>query len=330
MEFLASLRAKACAHPVTILMPESTEPRILQAAAQAVAAGLFSPVLLGMPAEVAAAAGHAGVSLDGIRILDDADENLRESAVQYCLSAGSFLSEKSIRRKLRDPLNLAAALVAAGHANALAAGVSCPTGDVILAAQTFIGMQAGVETPSSIGIVEFPDERGVPFAITDCAVNIRPTAEQLSDIAAASAQTVRSLLSWTPRIAMLSFSTLGSSACEESERIANAVHCTRERHPSLLVDGEFQLDAAILPEIAARKVKVPSDVAGQANVLVFPDLNAGNIGVKLLQIFGHATAHGPMLQGFAKPVTDFSRSAPVEEMLGNLAMLAVRAQSGGK
>ena len=164
------------------------------------------------------------------------------------------------------------------------------------------------------------------ICFADCAVNARPSSEELADIALASADTVSLLLGWAPRVAMLSFSTKGSSEHEEVDRVRAAVEIARERRPELAVDGEFQLDAAIIPAVAAKKVKVPSAVAGKANVVIFPDLGAGNIGVKMVQIFAGATAHGPLLQGFARPVTDFSRSAPVEEIVGNLVMLAVTAQ----
>ena len=152
-----------------------------------------------------------------------------------------------------------------------------------------------------------------------------PDSETLADIAIASADTVSSLLGWEPRVAMLSFSTDGSSEDDSIDVIRKGIEIARSKRPELKIDGEFQLDAAINPKVAARKVKRESDVAGTANVLIFPNLHAANIGVKLIQTFGHADAYGPVIQGFAKPVCDFSRSAPVSEMMGNILMLLVRA-----
>ena len=164
------------------------------------------------------------------------------------------------------------------------------------------------------------------FAISDPAINPFPDADMLADIAISSAETVMTLLGWEPRIAMLSFSTCGSSEHESIDVIRRAVETVRARRPDLKIDGEFQLDSAILPRTAEKKVKRDSAVAGKANILIFPNLHAGNIGVKLIQVFGKADAYGPVLQGFAKPVCDFSRSAPLSEMMGNIIMLIVRAQ----
>lgn len=193
-----------------------------------------------------------------------------------------------------------------------------------------MGLQPGVENPSSLGIADVPGfslgENGM-LALADCAITAQPDAKDLAGIAIASADTVRSLLGWEPRVAMLSFSTCGSAEHESIDVVRQAVALAKELRPGLKVDGEFQLDAALLPQTAEKKVTRSSDVAGRANVLVFPNLHAGNIGVKLIQIFGRANAYGPVLQGFAKPVCDFSRSAPVEEMLGNVAMLVIRAGS---
>ena len=181
-----------------------------------------------------------------------------------------------------------------------------------------------------LGIADIPGftlgENGM-LALADCAITAQPDAKDLAGIAIASADTVRTLLGWEPRVAMLAFSTCGSAEHESVEVVRQAVELAKKLRPELKIDGEFQLDAAILPQTARKKVKRESSVAGKANVLIFPNLHAGNIGVKLIQIFGHANAYGPVLQGFAKPVCDFSRSAPVEEMLGNVAMLVIRAGS---
>ncbi len=329
MKFTERLRAVAAADPKRIVFPEATEEKILQAARQVTDLGIAHPVLLGKEEEIQAAAAAAGVELSGMEVVDYQAEAERQKLITAYLEISGLYSEKALNRKFRNPLSFGAAYVKAGRADALAAGLVNTTGEVILAAQMFIGMKEGIETVSSIGIVEFPDYDGPEgnfLAIADCAVNPAPASEELADIALASADTVAALLGWEPRIAMLSFSTQGSSAHEDVDKVAAAAGIAREKRPELLIDGEFQLDAAIIPAVAAKKVKRESPVAGRANVLIFPDLGAGNIGVKLLQIFARAIAHGPLLQGFSRPVTDFSRSAPVEEIVGNLTMLVVQAQ----
>ena len=329
MTFTERLEEKARKDPKRVVFPEAGETRILQAARRIKDMGIADPLLIGMPDEVKALAAELKVSLEGIKIIDTGDEVLRQKVISAFLAATDVLSEKALNRKLKQPLNYAAALVRTGWADCLAAGISLPTGDVIHAAQLFIGMQEGVETPSSLGICEIPGYEGSEgnmLVFTDCAVNMKPTSEELADIAIASSATVTDLLGWEPRIAMLSFSTKGSSAHEDVDKVTRAVEIVHQRRPDLKVDGELQLDAAIIPEIAKRKVPGGSSVAGHANILVFPDLGEGNNGVKILQMFGSASARGTLMQGFAKPVTDFSRSAPVDEMVGNLTMLVARAQ----
>lgn len=333
MTFTEQLVERARRDPKRVIFSETGEIRVLQAARRICDMGIAYPILLGAPEEIRALAEREQVSLEGFALVDTADEELRQQVIREFLAVSDLFSEKALNRKFKDATNYAAAMVRVGRADCLAAGICHTTGDVVLTAQLFIGMEPGVETPSSLGICEVPGYEGSEgnlFAITDCAVNMHPDSEELADIAIASSTTVKRLLNWEPRIAMLSFSTKGSSAHADVDKVVHAVELVREKRPDLLVDGEFQLDAAILPKAAARKVPGESPVAGKANILVFPDLGAGNIGVKLLQIFGHALAHGPLLQGFAKPVTDFSRSAPVDEMVGNLTMLVVRAQETGK
>ena len=332
MEFIQQMQEKAARNPKSILFPESGEEMILRAASQVWELGIAKPVLLGRRDEITALAEGLNLSAQGFEFLDPDDEAVVDRLVERYLTVSDLFSEKALRRKFKTPLNFAAAAVKVGWADCLAAGYTCATGDVVLAAQMFIGMRPGISTASSLGIVEFPNwdkgSEGSFLVFTDCAVQPRPTAEELADIAVASSYTVRSLLGWEPRVAMLSFSTKGSAAHEDVDTVRRAVDLAREKAPNLLVDGEFQLDAAIVPAAAAKKVKEPSPVAGRANVLVFPNLGAGNIGIKITQIFCGTVAYGPMLQGFAKPVTDFSRSAPLEEIVGNLAMLVLQAGGG--
>ena len=191
-----------------------------------------------------------------------------------------------------------------------------------------IGLKEGITTVSSIGLCEIPGWQGSEgslLAIGDSAVCTNPDAEQLASIAISACDTVRELLDWEPRCAMVCYSTLGSGQGELIDKVTQALQIAREKRPDLLIDGEFQLDAAIVPAVAEKKVRRESRVAGRANVVIWPDLNVGNVAVKLIQQFGHADAYGPMLQGFKKVVCDCSRGAPVSEIVGNIVISAVRA-----
>jgi phosphate acetyltransferase len=230
---------------------------------------------------------------------------------------------------LKDPLSFAAMMVKLGEADCMVAGLSHTTGEVIMASEMIIGLDEGISTVSSMGFLSIPGYEGPEgnlLAIADCAVCPAPGSRELADIAISAADTVRKLVGWEPRIALLSFSTKGSAGHERVDMVLEALEMVRARRPDLLIDGELQLDAAIAPGVAARKVPAGSPVAGKANILIFPDLESGNIGVKLVQQFARALAYGPLLQGFAKPVSDLSRGAPVEEIVGAITMAAVCAQ----
>ena len=329
--WLDQLTEKARTQPKRVIFPESCEERVLQAARRVCDMGIAIPMLVGDPLQIQAAAASAGVSLEGMQIIDMGNEALVVRYILRFLEVCEDFSENALKRRTKVALNLAALMVRIGEADCLAAGVQHSTGDVILASQMMIGLADGISTVSSLGILEVPGfdgPQGNLLTITDCAVCPFPTSDELADIAISSADTMRRLLGWEPRVAMLTFSTKGSAQHERVDHVIRAVSIAQARRPDLKIDGEFQLDSAILPKVAARKVPGESAVAGKANILVFPSLEAGNIGVKLVQIFGHAIAHGPLLQGFARPVTDFSRSAPVEEMVGAITMMVVRAQEG--
>ena len=329
-EFIEKMAERARQTPKKVGFPEALNPDVLKTAAMCVSAGIGMPVLIGNDAQIRQTAAEAGISLEGCRIFDNTDPALlAETAGEY-LKAFPDFSEKTALRKLKKPLTCAMMLLRLGTVDCVAAGKDYPTGDVVFEAIGIVGLQPGVENPSSLGIADIPGftlgENGM-LALADCAITAQPDAKDLAGIAIASADTVRTLLGWEPRVAMLAFSTCGSAEHESVEVVRQAVELAKKLRPELKIDGEVQLDAAILPQTARKKVKRESSVAGKANVLIFPNLHAGNIGVKLIQIFGHANAYGPVLQGFAKPACDFSRSAPVEEMLGNVAMLVIRAGS---
>jgi phosphate acetyltransferase len=329
MDVKQYLRAKAKAHPKKVIFPETGEERILRAAREALDLGIAYPILVGKAETITAFAQSLGVSLVGIRIADNTDEAAVDGYVERYLQISTLHSAKSLKRQVRIPLNFAVLLEAIGEADCTVAGLVHSTAEVILAAQNLIGMQEGMETISSWGVWSIPGWEGPDGNLlvhADCAVNVDPTAAELADIAIASADTTAALLSIEPRVALLSFSTKGSGLHERSERVVEALGIVRQRRPNLKIDGEFQIDTAIVPAVAARKVKEPSEVAGKANILIFPNLDAGNIGVKLVQIFGHADAYGPLLQGFAKPITDLSRGHTVEQIVGAATNVIVLAE----
>jgi phosphate acetyltransferase len=220
-------------------------------------------------------------------------------------------------------------MVKLGHADTMVAGVSTATANVIQAGALTVGYAAGISTASSFFLMILPEFRGrkqCPLVFADCAVNIAPTAEQLADIAIASERSAATLLGELPKVAMLSFSTQGSAAHPSVEHVTQALAIARARAPEAAIDGEFQLDAALVPAVAAKKIKRPSAVAGQANVIIFPDLNSGNIGYKLTQYVAGARAIGPFLQGFARPISDLSRGASADDIVATTAVCLAQAR----
>jgi len=325
---LEKLEIKAKAAPKRVAFPESMNEMILKAAEQVVLTGIGTPVIIGSKTEIEDACSQYGINTYGFEFYDNTDENERQKLSDLYCSKYEDFSAKAVLRKTKDNVSCAMFLTKLGMADCVAAGREYTTADVIIAAQAILGTKDGVGSVSSLGILNIPGYEGPEgqmLAIADCAVNMDPDAETLADIAISSADTISALLQWEPRIAMLSFSTCGSSEHESIDVIRNSIDIVRQKRPELKIDGEFQLDAAINPNVAQKKVKRESEVAGNANILIFPNLHAGNIGVKLIQTFGKADAYGPVLQGFAYPVCDFSRSAPLSEMMGNIIMLIVRA-----
>jgi len=326
---MEQLRLKAKANPKRVVLPEADEENILRAAHQVRNMGIAYPMLVGKPESVSALAGSIGVSLEGVTVVDHVNQGKVEHLITEYTKIDPDLPASALKRMLKDPLNFAAMMVRLGESDCMVAGLSHTTAEIIMASEMIIGLQEGISTVSSMGIASIPGYEGPEgnlLAIADCAVCPAPEPNELADIAITTADTVRSLMGWQPRVALLSFSTKGSASHELIDNVLKALEMVHKRRPDLLIDGELQLDSAIVPEVAAKKVPGDSPVAGRANILVFPDLNAGNIGVKLIQCFAKAVAYGPMLQGFAKPVSDLSRIASIEEIVGAITMVVVRAQ----
>lgn len=331
MDLMAELRARAKTHPRRVVFPEGGDERILRTASLAAAEKIALPVVLGDMHEITALARRTGVSTRDITIVDPASPaKLDEYVAAYCKMRD--IPGGAAARILRQPLYFGAMMVRQGEADAMVAGVANATEDMVMASELIIGLQEGISTPSSFFLMNIPGYRGPEGSLlifADAAVNPEPNPEQLADIAIATAKSAADLLGWQPRVAMLSFSTRGSAAHPLVDRVVAAVELAKKRAPHLAIDGEFQADTALVPEIAARKIKGASPVAGMANVLIFPDLNAANIAYKLVQRLAGAEAYGPILQGFASPVTDLSRGASVEDILGATILVVQEHEGSG-
>lgn len=329
MSVIDQIFEKAKSNPQKVVFPEALNEKMMQAAFEAGNEGYIYPILVGNKAEIEQAIQERGYDLSVFTVVDMEDEEYRKTLIEkYIALPDTRLKEKALNRRMQDKLQFAMVMQAVGAADVTFAGIDYTTGDVLLAGQMIIGLKPGIETISSIGLCDIPGYEGSEgslLAVGDSAVCTNPNAQQLASIAISACDTVKSLLDWQPRCACVSYSTLGSGQGELIDKVTEAVKIANELRPDLAIDGEFQLDAAISPSVAAKKVKRESKVAGKANVVIWPDLNVGNVAVKLIQQFGHADAYGPMLQGFKKVVCDCSRGAPVSELKGNIVISAVRA-----
>lgn len=311
--FIEQLRGRS----LSVVLPEGKDERIISAARRITDQGIAESIVLGKRVDLEAAASRAGVPLDGITLIDPRQSGRLEAYAEIYAERRNVTVDIA-RRVVRRPLYFAGMMVAGGDAHTMLAGVARPTSLVIQAGLVTVGLADGIATPSSFFLMilpEFQGERDRLFLFADCAVNVAPTPSELADVAIASEKSARRLLDREPRVAMLSFSTQGSASHVHVDRVAEALAIARRKAGHLKIDGELQADAALIVSVAARKVKQPGAVAGRANVLIFPDLNSGNIAYKLIQHMAGAQALGPFLQGFAKPISDLSRGASADDVV---------------
>jgi phosphate acetyltransferase len=308
-----------------IVLPEGEDARIVAAAARLRDQYLARPILLGDIAALRTVASDLKVSLDGIETADPRQDARLQSYGAALAKTRESMTPRMATRLVSKPLYFGGMMVRQGDADVMVAGCANPTRRVIEAGLMTAGLADGIALPSSYFLMVVPDflrQGPKPFIFADCAVNADPTPGELADIAIASARSAQALLGETPRVAMLSFSTTGSAQHVRVDKVREALQLVRQREPGLAIDGEFQADAALVPDVAQKKVKEKSAVAGKANVLIFPDLDSGNIAYKLTQWLGGARAIGPFLQGFAKPISDLSRGASVEDIVTTCAVVA--------
>ena len=330
MNIIEKIKENAKKANKRIVLAEGEEERNLKAADIIIENGYANITLLGNKATIEAKAAEWGLKNTAkADIIDPMDNPKKDfyANMLYEIRKNKGMTMEEALKKVEDPLYLATLLIKNKDVDGEVTGAQHATGDVLRPAFQIVKTLPGISVVSGAFIMCFQDKKwgddGV-MVFADCAADPNTDENKLAQIAVVTAQTARTIAGIEPRVAMLSFSTKGSAKHELVDRVVNATRIAKEMDPNLVIDGELQADAAIIPSVGAQKAP-GSPVAGKANVIIWPDLNVGNAGVKLIQIMGHADAYGPLLQGFKKIICDCSRSAPVSELKGNIIMSAIRA-----
>ena len=331
MAFIDDVKEKARGSLKTIVLPESEDRRTLDAADRIHREGFAKLILLGNEEKIRADAAALGDKLEGARIVDPKKSEKLESYVETLteLRKKKGMSEEEARKLLTESNTyFGMMMVKMGDADGLVSGACHSTADTLRPALQILKTKPGTKLVSAFFVMNVPDcpygENG-SFVFSDCGLNQNPTSEELAAIAEASADSFRFLIGKEPKVAMLSYSTKGSAKHDDVTKVQEAVRIAKEERPELSLDGELQLDAALVPAVAALKAP-SSEVAGHANTLIFPNLDAGNIGYKLVQRLGKAEAYGPMTQGIARPVNDLSRGCSADDIVGVVAITSVQCQ----
>ena len=330
MSFIESIKQRAKQNIKTIILPEAEDKRVLEAASKVIAQGFAKVILIGNKEQVEKDSKENNIDLSGVEIIDIKSSTKKQEYAQklFELRQAKGMTEEEASKLIEEPIYFGMMMLKNGEADGLVSGAAHSTSNTLRPALQILKTAPNTKLVSAFFVMCVPNceygEHGT-FIYGDSGLNQNPNADELSEIAISSAKSFRSLVEAEPKVAMLSYSTYGSAKSELTEKVIEATKLVKEKAPDLLVDGELQVDSAIIPEVS--KSKAPgSPIEGNANVLIFPDLNAGNIGYKLTQRLAKAEAYGPLCQGIAKPVNDLSRGCSADDIVGVVAITAVQAQ----